>query len=234
MNDFIKFEGIDYTNNFAKKINSVHQLVSKNIRQFLSNGKNVIDIGGGPAVGAKIIDDLSIKTNVLNLEPSANVKEVPVFKNVKYEARQIAFVDALNETLPIKADVVLMVSAAHEIALAYIKSNEENKAQFFKDLKLLLINNTNEGAVFCIGFPNYKIGVSNGEVKQQRTFVDKLLGHSHPPQDYFYIEEFKQAYEIEPIIFEQKPMVLAHESEEETKLMANFAAFKVGDILNSG
>jgi hypothetical protein len=66
---------------------------------------------------------------------------------------------------------------------------------------------------------------------KQREYVDNTIGHSHPPEEFFTVKEFMTAFSAEPILFDQTPMILSGESEEETKLMANFAVFKVSDIV---
>ena len=45
MENYKKFEGIDYANDFAVKINSMHQLVAKNLREIISSdGLNIFAI----------------------------------------------------------------------------------------------------------------------------------------------------------------------------------------------
>ena len=74
MDNFQKFEGIDYSNNFAKKINSMHQLVARNLKEMItSDNLNIFDIGGGPGIGASIIDRLDRNVRVINIEPSKNI-----------------------------------------------------------------------------------------------------------------------------------------------------------------
>jgi len=80
-------------------------------------------------------------------------------------------------------------------------------------------------------FPNYKIGVTEEEILKQREYVDTVIGHSHPPEEFFTIKEFSTAFSTEPIRFDQTPMLLSEQSEDETTLMANLAVFKVNDIV---
>ncbi len=55
MENFKKFEGIGYVNNFAVKINSMHQLVAENLNELINaDNLSIIDIGGGPGIVAKI------------------------------------------------------------------------------------------------------------------------------------------------------------------------------------
>lgn len=230
--NFHKFEGIDYVNNFAIKINSIHQLVSKNLRRIItSDNLNIIDIGGGPGIGAKIIDKLEKSVKVINIEPSNNIEEIPDLKNVEYSTLKLSFSEALEYQFPWKADMFLMISAAHEISLSNGKSAMENKELFFKNIKDFLNSNSKPNALISIGFPNYKIGVTEEEVMRQREFVDSLMGHSHPPEEFFTIEEFSTAFSTNPIFFDQTPMVLNGQSEKETKLMSNFAVFRISDFL---
>jgi len=85
-------------------------------------------------------------------------------------------------------------------------------------------------AIIAIGFPNYKSGVTDEEIKIQRTIVETNMGHSHPPHEFFTIEEFSKAFSYEPLIYDQAPMPIGTQSKEETKLVANFAVFKIGSM----
>jgi hypothetical protein len=73
MDNFQKFEGIDYANNFAKKINSMHRLVEKHLIEIInSDHLNIIDIGGGPGIGASIIDKFEKNVSVDSFFSGAN------------------------------------------------------------------------------------------------------------------------------------------------------------------
>lgn len=122
-----------------------------------------------------------------------------------------------------------MISAAHEIALSNKKSNTKNKLEFFNELKEFITKNIKSNGLIFIGFPNCKPGVNSDEVIKQREFVDSLLGHSHPPEEFFTVKEFAEGLSLEPFVFDQKPMMLANESPEETKLMANFVGFRLNE-----
>jgi len=231
MENFQKFEGIDYVNNFAVRINSMHQLVEKNLSGLInSDNLKIIDIGGGPGIGAKITDKFGKRVKLLNVEPSNNIDEIPDLNNIDYSTLKLSFKDALKYQFPWGADMFLMISAAHEISLSNTKTPKENKEIFFQDIKGFLKINSKPNAVISIGFPNYKVGVTEAEVLTQREFVDSLMGHSHPPEEFFTIEEFKTAFSAEPILFDQTPMVLTGQTENETKLVANFAVFRISDI----
>lgn len=226
METFHKFEGIDYVNNFAKKINSVHQLVTDNLKGFIKPNMFIIDLGGGPGIGAKIIDGFGKKVQVLNIEPSNNVNTVPELQWVEYDTLPMSFAEAQQHKFSQKADLILMISSAHEMALSYGKSSGENKRLFFSDLTNFLSQNLIVGGYLCIGFPNYKNGVGIEEVQEQRSFTDSLLGHSHPPDEFFSVEEFSNGLGLRLEINESKPMILASESLDQTKLVANFVVFK--------
>ncbi|MFA8451941.1 MAG: hypothetical protein ACEPOW_14695 [Bacteroidales bacterium] len=222
MESFQKFEGIDYVNNFAVKINSMHQLVAKNLDEIIPNNSiNVIDIGGGPGIGAIIIDRLGKSAKMVNVEPSNNIDKIPDLNLVEYSTLQLSFKEALIHQFPWKADMFLMISAAHEITLSNSKTTKENKEIFFQNIKDFIKTNSKLDALLSIGFPNYKFGVTEEEVLKQREFVDSLMGHSHPPEEFFTIEEFVSSFTAKPIIFDQTPMVLTGQSEKETKLMEN-------------
>ncbi|MCE8427826.1 MAG: hypothetical protein J5U19_05480, partial [Candidatus Methanoperedens sp.] len=69
MDSITKFNGIDYANTFAKRISVMHELVKNFISCILNKGDVIIDIGGGPGIGAKIIETLGIEATVINIEP---------------------------------------------------------------------------------------------------------------------------------------------------------------------
>ena len=231
MENFQKFEGIDYVNNFAMTNNSIHQLVAKNlIGIIISDNLNIIDIGGGPGLVAKIIDKIGKSVKVINIEPSNNIEKIPDLNNIEYSTLKLSFKDALEYQFPWKADLFLMISAAHEISLSNGMSSNENKEIFFKDIKDFIKSHSKPNALIIIGFPNYKTGMTEKEIIRQREFVDSLTGHSHSPEEFFTINEFSSAFSAEPILFEQAPMVLTGQPIDETILNANFAVFKISEI----
>lgn len=94
-----------------------------------------------------------------------------------------------------------MVSSEHEIALCNGRTSKENKKIFFEDLNKFVRKNLRKNASLVFGFPNYQKGASEKEIARQRRLTESLLGHSHPPEEYF--------------------------TAEETILMANVAVFKI-------
>lgn len=226
MNSITKFEGIDYTNTFANKIHVMHELVKNVLSGQLSKGDNIIDIGGGPGMGARMIDGLGIETKVINIEPSTMIYDVPHLSLVKYIPLKMSFKEALEAKMPCTADCLLMVSSEHEIALCNGRTSRENKKIFFDDLTKFIRKNLKRNGSMVFGFPNYRKGASEAEIARQRRFTESLLGHSHPPEELFTVEEFSAALGAQPIVFTQKPMILADEKPEETFLMANVAVFK--------
>lgn len=77
MDNITKFNGVDYTNTFAARIGVMHELVKEVLSKQISNWDHVIDIGGGPGMGARIIDSLGITASVVNIEPSTTIQDVP-------------------------------------------------------------------------------------------------------------------------------------------------------------
>lgn len=225
MNNITKFEGIDYTNTFAKKINDMHELVKNVLLGQLSKGDHIVDIGGGPGIGARIIDEMGIQATVTNIEPSGTIEDVPQLSFVKYIPLKMSFKEALDAQMPCTANCLLMVSSEHEIALCNGRTSNENKKIFFEDLNKFIRKNLEKNASLVFGFPNYRKGASGKEIAWQRRLTESLLGHSHPPEEYFTVEEFSEALFTQPVVFVQKPMNLAHA--EKTILMANVAVFKI-------
>ncbi len=78
-----------------------------------------------------------------------------------------------------------------------------------------------------IGFPNYRKGASSAEISSQRKFTESLVGHSHPAEEFFTVDEFSEAFRKQQDIFIQKPMTLSDERPERTILRANVAVFRI-------
>lgn len=227
MDSITKFEGTDYTNTFAKRISVMHELVKNVLSSHLSAGDDIIDIGGGPGIDARIIEELGIEATLTNIEPSATIYDIPRLSSVKYIPLKMSFKEALDAKMPRAADCLLMVSSEHEIALCNGGTSRENKQIFFEDLNKFIHKNLKRNGNLVFGFPNYRTGASRTDIARQRRLTESLLGHSHPLEEYFVVEEFSAAFGAKPVVFIQKPMTLANEMPEETFLMANVAVFKI-------
>lgn len=227
MNSITKFDGIDYANNFARKINVMHELVKSVLAGQLSEREFIIDLGGGPGMGARIIEELGIKATLINIEPSTTIYDIPRLSLVKYIPLKMTFKEALDAQMPHTASCLLMVSSEHEIALCNGGTANEKKKMFLEDLNRFIHKNLKKNGSLVFGFPNYRKGSSSTQIARQRRLTESILGHSHPPEEFFTVEEFSGAFGAQPDLFIQKPMNLANEDPEETILMANVAVFKL-------
>lgn len=227
MDSITKFNGIDYANTFAKRISVMHELVKNVLSDYLNKSDVIIDIGGGPGIGAKIIEDLGVEATVINIEPSTTIYEIPQLSSVKYIPLKMTFKEALDAKMPYAADCLLVVSSEHEIALCNGQAPKENKKIFFEDLKKFIYKNLTKNGILVFGFPNYRKGSSETEIGRQRKLTESLLGHSHPKEEFFTVEEFSAALCAQPVVYIQEPMNLANENPEETILRANVAVFKI-------
>ncbi len=63
-NNSRKFDGVDYKNTFAKSISTMYELVGQVLSAQICNGDHILDIGGGPGMGARIIDEMRIKATL--------------------------------------------------------------------------------------------------------------------------------------------------------------------------
>lgn len=221
-----KFNGIDYANTFAKRIGVMHELVKNVLSCHLKRGDVIIDIGGGPGIGAKIIEDMGIEATVINIEPSTTINEIPRLSSVKYLPLKMTFKEALEAKMPCAADCLLMVSSEHEIALCNGQTPQENKRIFFEDLENFIHKNLKKNGIMVFGFPGYREGASEIEIARQRILTESILGHSHPKEEFFTVEEFSAALGSKSVVYIQKPMDLANENPQETILRANVAVFK--------
>jgi hypothetical protein len=227
MDSITKFNGIDYASTFAKRIGVMHELVKNVLSSHLKRGDVIIDIGGGPGIGAKIIDDLGIAATLINIEPANTINDIPRLSVVKYIPLKMTFKEALEAKMPCAADCLLMVSSEHEIALCNGQTPDENKRIFLTDMKKFIHKNLKKNGILVFGFPCYREGASEIEIGRQRRLTESLLGHSHPKEEFFTVEEFSAALGVLPVAYIQKPMNLAGENPEETVLRANVAVFKI-------
>ena len=232
MNNITKFNGVDYTNTFATRIGVMHELVKEVLSTQISNGDSVIDIGGGPGMGARIIDNLGIMASVVNIEPSTTIHDVPRLLHAKYIPMQMSLKEALGVRIPFPADCILVVSAAHEIALCNNSSASKNKELFSSEINQFIRKNLEPEGIIVVGFPNYRKGASPTEIAKQRRITESHLGHSHPPEELFTIEEFSNIFGTNPSVFIQRPMNIDPGNPDGTILMANVSVFKKMDISN--
>ena len=177
-------------------------------------------------MGARIIEELGIKVTLINIEPSTTIYDVPRLSLVKYIPLKMTFKEALDAQMPHTASCLLMVSSEHEIALCNGHTPEENKKIFFEDLNKFIHKNLMKNGILVFGFPNYRKGASETEIARQRRFTESILGHSHPKEEFFTVEEICAALGTEPVVYIQKPMTLANEDPDETILRANVTVFQ--------
>ena len=225
MDNITKFNGVDYTNTFATRIGVMHELVKEVLSTQISNGDSVIDVGGGPGMGARIIDSLGIVAYVTNIEPSTTIQDVPRLLHVEYIPLQMSLKEALGVRMPFPADCILIVSAAHEIALCNNSSASKNKEIFSSEFNQFIRKNLEPEGIIVVGFPNYREGASQAEIAKQRRITESHLGHSHPPEELFTIEELSQIFGTQPSVYVKRPMNIDGGNPEDTILMANVAVF---------
>lgn len=230
MDNITKFNGVDYTNTFATRISVMHELVKEVLSTRISNGDCVIDIGGGPGMGARIIDSLGIMASIVNIEPSTTIHDVPRLLHVKYIPLQMSLKEALGVRMPFLADCMLIVSAAHEIALCNNSSASKNKEIFTSEIDQFIRNNLKPEGIIVVGFPNYRERASSAEIAQQRRITESKLGHSHPPEELYTVEELSQIFGTRPFVYVRRPMNIDPGNPDDTILMANVAVFKKMDI----
>jgi len=230
MDNITKFNGVDYTNTFAARIGVMHELVKEVLSKQISNWDHVIDIGGGPGMGARIIDSLGIMASVTNIEPSTTIHDVPRLSHVRYIPMQMSLKEALNVWIPDPADCLLIVSAAHEIALCNNSSASKNKEIFSSEINQFIRKNLKPEGIIVVGFPNYRERASPAEIAKQRRITESILGHSHPPEELFTIEELSKIVGTQPSAYIKRPMNIDRGNPDDTVLVANVAVFKKMDI----
>lgn len=221
-----KFDNMNYEKSFAKRLGTMHRLVSQALNVALEKSKKIIDIGGGSGIGASLVNELDPTAKVLNIEPASLTDAKKTFVSLKYSRLKMSFKEALKSQLPWKADLLMMVSAAHEIALCNNQIALKNKKIFLGELRQFVSINLKSSGKFIIGFPNYRENASEEAIEKQRRYTESLLGHSHPREEFFTLSEFTQTFNREPIYYVTEPMILKGEAADETMLIANVAIFE--------
>ena len=181
-------------------------------------------------MGARIIDSLGITASVTNIEPSTTIHNVPRLLHVRYIPMQMSLKDALDVRIPYPADCLLIISAAHEIALCNNSSASKNKEIFSSEIDQFIRKNLKPEGIIVIGFPNYRERASPTEIEKQRRITESILGHSHPPEELFTIEELSKIFGTQPSAYIKRPMNIDRGNPDDTILMANVAVFKKMDI----
>jgi len=228
--EYCKFNKVDYANTFARQIEEIHSLCKSVMSFEISDGDRVIDLGGGPGIGACLLDELQIKASLLNLEPSEHIDNTPKLKYVEYLRKKILFKDSFSYDFPWKGNKLLLMSSAHEIALGYgLKDVKENKRLFLCDLKRFIQRFTTENCDVLISFPGYTNGATETQIAEQREFNDKLLGHSHPYDEYFYLSDFSGIFP-EPAVVKTRTMTLAGQLEKTSSLEATAVVFRAQEM----
>ncbi len=231
MEEYKKFNQVNYTDAFAEQIRDIHRLCQIVLKTEILDGSKIIDLGGGPGIAAHLIDELGIRATVLNLEPSENATVIPRLTSVEYIPQNITFKEALSADLPWKADRLLLMSSAHEIALSYGKTARENKRLFWDDLKCFMHRSLKKNGRIIISFPGYLPGATPEQALRQQEINQLLLGHSHPYDEYFYMADFAYIFPKWPVIVKSKPMVLAGQAPDEGSILtATVAVFLSPDI----
>lgn len=181
-------------------------------------------------MGARIIDSLGITASVTNIEPSTTIHNVPRLLHVRYIPMQMSLKDALDVRIPYPADCLLIISAAHEIALCNNSSASKNNEIFSSEIDQFIRKNLKPEGIIVIGFPNYRERASPTEIEKQRRITESILGHSHPPEELFTIEELSKIFGTQPSAYIKRPMNIDRGNPDDTILMANVAVFKKMDI----
>jgi hypothetical protein len=87
--------------------------------------------------------------------------------------------------------------------------------------------NLKQNGTIIIGFPHYLQGASQEKIDEQRRLTELLLGHSHPPDEFFTVEEFSSAFGTQPVSFYQRHMYLTPDKPDDTVLISNVAVFNI-------
>ena len=87
--EYEKFNTVNYKDAFARQIGDIHKLCKSVLKSEISDGDRIMDLGGGPGIGAHLIDELGIKAKIFNMEPSESVHDIPKLVNVEYSFQKI-------------------------------------------------------------------------------------------------------------------------------------------------
>ncbi len=151
-----------------------------------------LDIGSGPGVGAKLLDDLNIKTTLTGYEPSMTAADgVELLKELEKKGSKVKYIPVQGgiEKIPTpeinSLDYVLILRAAHEIA-----ESLGGYDKFFSELERVIVGLKESGKII-IAEPQYDKDFNDQTeiIEKVREFKQIKIGHSHIPSDYITDEE---------------------------------------------
>lgn len=151
-----------------------------------------LDIGSGPGVGAKLLDDLGIETALIGYEPSMTaVDGIKLSKELESKSSKVKYtpvqggIDKIPTPEIDSLDYFLILRAAHEIA-----ESLGGHDKFFSELERIMAGLKRSGKII-IAEPQYDINFNDQTeiIERVRKFKQIKIGHSHIPSDYITDEE---------------------------------------------
>jgi len=188
-----------YWERYFEKDRKFYDTIKNHIAAALSMGKSAgMDIGAGPGVGAKLLDDLNIKTIIYGYEPSETSADGTVFaeelrlKNSTVEYRPIhCGMEKIQTPENDSLDYILALRTAHEIA-----ESMNSRDKFFNELCRLLGGLKKQGSII-IAEPQFSDSFASQPemLKLIQAYKQEKIGHSHVPSDYITDIEMKKHME---------------------------------------
>lgn len=211
--------GEEYWKRFVEPNSTFYEVVQDRLaRQLRGKRAYVLDVGAGPGVVARLLDEANIPANVAGCEPSGlhtqGVRLQAYFREklscIKYDPFNCNLAEIIG-TLGKCAergdlyDAITLIRSAHEIAESC------SREKLFSQLESVLEYMTADGALI-VGDPVYTSeAASRPEViSAVRQIQEKTIGHSHVPKDYIQPIELERhlkgsGFKCGPVVFLSHP-----------------------------
>ena len=207
-----------YITNYFNKDREFYNTIKKHIARAISNKSTLgIDIGAGPGIGAKLLENLNLNTKLIGFEPSKTWEDgkklskrlIKEKKATRYIAKKGGIQNIRTPTKNL-LDYILILRASHEIA-----ESLGGKRRFFIEV-LRIMYGLKESGFLIIGEPQYsRRRISQKIIKKVQQYQEENIGHYHIPSDYITAQEMKT-------VFEKKGLRLIKETILPNKKLLNY------------
>ena len=188
-----KFDRVedDYLARFVEPNRVFYDEVKKRLSERVGKSLSeiILDIGAGPGVVARLLDEADLMGHVVGWEPSNLHKQgVELQQKLDKERRGVVYTPfqgdfraALSNMIDMgwQYDAITFVRSAHEIA------ESSSRDSFFRQLQLAS-GFVKPGGMILVADPMYTLEASSNPeiIRSVREIQQRTLGHSHIPGDY--------------------------------------------------
>tara|TARA_Y100000034_G_scaffold132001_1_gene193972 strand:- start:8676 stop:9452 length:777 start_codon:yes stop_codon:yes gene_type:complete len=200
---FDRFKGGSYSKKYVEKFREFHTQIGKALRNNLPKSRKLkgLDIGAGPGIGAKILDQLKFNVELYSIEPSKTyLDSVKLSKDLKKKKSSVKYmpkkggISEIEEKFKLdeeSLDFILFLRSLHEVKLSIglrkLKTEIRSLSSLLKD-----------GGLIIVADPQYSKEINKnpskyrGLILEIRKLQEKTIGHSHHPREYISSEDIEK------------------------------------------